>query len=88
MKPEALKRAAERILQDSACGSVFRIKGFLPDEKDKWLQLNATHNGIELQKAAAGQEVLIVIGEGLCGEKICPLLEAAAQDMAEGMDSI
>ena len=88
MKPEALKRAAEQILQDSACGSVFRIKGFLPDGKDKWLQLNATHNGIELQEVAAGQEVLIVIGEGLCEEKIRSLLEAAAQDTAGGTDSI
>ncbi len=63
------KSAVKQIFEDSACGDVFRIKGFL-QEKENWLELNATHHDITLKPIEAGQDVLIVIGEKLNEEKI------------------
>ena len=70
---EKLKEAAVKILLDPACGNVFRIKGFIR-KGSGWLQLNATHNGIELKPIGTGQEVLIVIGENLKAEVISGIL--------------
>ena len=60
----------EKILQDETCGMVFRIKGFLKKEDGSFLELNATKEGIRVQPIAQGQEVFIVIGEGLNKERI------------------
>ncbi len=60
----------EKILQDETCGTVFRIKGFLKKEDGSFLELNATKKGIRIQPIAQGQEVFIVIGEGLNKERI------------------
>lgn len=72
---EKLKEAAGKILSDPACGNVFRMKGFIR-KGSGWLQLNATHNGIELKPIGTGQEVLIVIGENLKAEVISDILGA------------
>lgn len=64
MTPEELQRAAREILEDASCGHVFRVKGFLA-AGDGFLELNATRQGIELKPVERGQEILIVIGEGL-----------------------
>ena len=71
---EQLQTAAARILQDER---VFRIKGFLKDEKGAWTELNAINGEITMRPIEVGQEVLIVIGEGLCEAKIRSYLESA-----------
>ena len=63
------KHAAKKIFADPACGGVLRVKGFLQDGKN-WLELNATQHEISLKPIAAGQDVLIIIGENLNEEKI------------------
>lgn len=70
MTEAELRRAAEEIMHDSACGNVFRIKGFLKTADHTWLQLNATHHEISLRPIETGQEVLIVIGSSLSEENI------------------
>ena len=61
---EQLQQAAARLFGDPACGQVLRVKGFAPT-RDGWLELNATAAGQTLAPIPQGQDVLIVIGEGL-----------------------
>lgn len=84
MTEKELREAAEKILSDPACGHVFRMKGFMrvddgesSEESDQtqengqhWIELNATKNEITIRPLHVGQEVLIVIGEGLQEDKI------------------
>lgn len=84
MTEKELQEAAKKILSDPACGHVFRMKGFMrvddgessekADQTQKngqhWIELNATKNEITIRPLHIGQEVLIVIGEGLQEEKI------------------
>ena len=60
---EELRDAAQKIMQDPACGSVFRIKGFTQEADGSWTELNATHHEITQCPIAEGQKVIIVIGE-------------------------
>ena len=48
---------------------VRRAKGFVQDENG-WVELNATADGLTANAIPKGQEVLIVIGEGLEKERI------------------
>lgn len=50
-------------------GHVLRAKGFVQDENG-WVELNATADGLTANAIPKGQEVLIVIGEGLEKERI------------------
>ncbi len=84
MTEKELRKAVEKILSDPACGNVFRMKGFMRvddgenSEESKhtqenghhWIELNATRNEITIRPLHVGQEVLIVIGEGLQENKI------------------
>jgi len=63
MTAEKMQKVAKEILEDSSCGAVFRIKGFIKAEDNSWIQLNATHNGVRMEPIQEGQEVIIVIGE-------------------------
>lgn len=65
-----LKQSCAEILKDSACGKVFRIKGFqkLPD--GQWISINVTHQRTDIQPVSNGQSVLIVIGENLNQEAL------------------
>ncbi|MER2025072.1 MAG: GTP-binding protein, partial [Eubacteriales bacterium] len=58
------------LFADSSLGNIFRIKGFLPLEDGSWIELNATHRAIEVKPIERGQEIFIVIGEGLDKNKI------------------
>ena len=60
----------EKIFADTECGKVFRIKGFLMDDDDKWMELNATHQEMRLEPIREGQKVVIVIGENLNEQRI------------------
>ena len=62
--PEQLSAAADRLFADPACGRVLRVKGFAP-AAGGWVELNATAAGKTLAPIPQGQDVLIVIGEGL-----------------------
>lgn len=66
---EELTKATHAIFNDSLCGKVFRIKGFIP-ENNQWIELNATKDQITTETIAKGQEIIIVIGEALNKEKI------------------
>ena len=46
------------------CGRVLRVKGFV-EEAGQWYELNATAEGLTVSALVRGQQVLIVIGEGL-----------------------
>ena len=84
MAEKELWEAAEKILSDPACGHVFRMKGFMrvddgeisekadqtQENGQHWIELNATKNEITIRPLHVGQEVLIVIGEGLQEDKI------------------
>lgn len=58
------------LFADSSLGNIFRIKGFMPLEDGSWIELNATHRAIEVKPIERGQEIFIVIGEGLDKNKI------------------
>ena len=64
---QQLQAAADHLFADAACGHVLRVKGFAPDPQGTtgWLELNATAAGKTLAPIPQGQDVLIVIGEGL-----------------------
>lgn len=62
---ESLEQQVNKIINDPKCGQVFRVKGFIQSQNDKWYQLNATRNEINIQPINQGQEIIIVIGESL-----------------------
>ena len=66
---EQLERNIPSLFTDPACGHVLRVKGFVRDAAG-WVELNATADGLTAAGIPNGQEVLIVIGEGLEKEKI------------------
>ena len=59
-----LEKAIPALFTDPACGRVLRVKGFV-EENGRWVELNATADGLTASPLAQGQQVLIVIGEGL-----------------------
>ena len=59
-----LEKAIPALFTDPACGRVLRVKGFV-EEAGQWFELNATANGLTAVPLPRGQQVLIVIGEGL-----------------------
>lgn len=61
---EFLKESCTKILNDPACGKVFRIKGFQKLSDGSWISQRYTSK-TEIQPIPNGQAILIVIGEGL-----------------------
>ena len=61
---DQLKTAAQTLLHSAQYGHILRIKGFVPDGGG-WVELNAARDTMTVQPIPNGQEVLIVIGEGL-----------------------
>ena len=66
---QQLEQNIPALFTDPAGGHVLRAKGFVQDENG-WVELNATADGLTAAGIPNGQEVLIVIGEGLEKEKI------------------
>ena len=66
---QQLEQNIPALFTDPACGHVLRAKGFVQDENG-WVKLNATADGLTANAIPKGQEVLIVIGEGLEKERI------------------
>ena len=71
-----LQEAAKKLFLDKSCGKIFRIKGFMKNEKEQWIELNATKKNLVISPIKMGQEVIIVIGEQLDEEAIRSCLEA------------
>ncbi|MDE6086900.1 MAG: GTPase (G3E family), partial [Oscillospiraceae bacterium] len=53
------------ILQDSACGKIYRIKGALPGNSSQWIKINAVREKIEISNVPNAQSVLIINGQDL-----------------------
>ena len=70
MSEQDLKTAAAKMFADEKCGDIFRIKGFLKENADEWMEFNGTRSKMTLQPIAKGQDVLIVIGERLNKEAV------------------
>lgn len=66
---QQLEQNIPALFTDLTCGHVLRAKGFVQDEIG-WVELNATADGLTANAIPKGQEVLIVIGEGLEKERI------------------
>lgn len=62
------RSAAERLLTDKSFGTIHRLKGFVSD--NGWHELNATVSELTVKSIANGQDIIIVIGEGLEKAKI------------------
>ena len=73
---KTLQNVVSQIFTDAACGNVFRVKGFLQDGQNAWLEINATKDAISFSPIAAGQDVVIVIGEHLDEEKLHSYMNA------------
>jgi hypothetical protein len=58
------------MMNDPECGNIFRIKGFMKQDNEEWIEINATSRGITVRPIAQGQEILIVIGESLNEDKV------------------
>ena len=72
LSENSLKKAIEALLSAPECGTVFRIKGYLPLSGGEWLQFNATPRQSVFQNTSLGQEILIVIGQDLQEAAIRP----------------
>lgn len=59
-----LEKNIPSLFTDPACGNVLRVKGFV-EEDGQWYELNAAAAGLTAAPIPQGQQVLIVIGEGL-----------------------
>ena len=59
-----LEKNIPSLFTDPACGNVLRVKGFVEDD-GQWYELNAAAAGLTAAPIPQGQQVLIVIGEGL-----------------------
>lgn len=60
----------DSIMNDDACGRIFRLKGSLPSDKGGWLKINATKEKTEISPVKEGQAVLIAIGDDMDRERI------------------
>lgn len=67
---QELRTRVEHLMSASDCGNIIRVKGFMRAEDGTWLELNATHQAVAISPIEKGQEIMIVIGEGLAEEKI------------------
>ena len=62
---ERIPEILQAMLNDPNCGTIYRIKGALPLQQNRWLSINLTQKKAELQTVSNGQSVLIVIGDQL-----------------------
>lgn len=62
------------IMNDPSLGNVFRVKGFSSLEEG-WNEINVDKSSANVKAIDEGQDVLIVIGEGLAEDKIKEILK-------------
>ncbi len=63
------KKLISDVFDGEAAGRVYRVKGFVFDE-GKWYEINATKKDTDIRPVTHGQDVLIMIGEGVRDFKI------------------
>lgn len=73
---QELHSRVKSLMSAPDCGNIVRVKGFMSTEDGSWIELNATHQSITIRPIEKGQNILIVIGEGLVEERINYLLFA------------
>ena len=78
-----MEKKATMLFQDRSLGEILRIKGF-HFENGQWYELNASRSAITVKPCRAGQEVWIVIGEGLDQDKIQALINTPAPGNRDG----
>ncbi len=81
---DTLTAKVREALTDSSCGNVERVKGFVRNGEG-WLELNATRENFSLEPIAAGQEIIIVIGESLIKERLEELFSAEKEPVDHGI---
>lgn len=69
MDLKKINEAIEKLFSDSYVGRVIRVKGFA-NENDNWYEINATKKELLVNPISKGQDVIIVIGEGLDRKEI------------------
>lgn len=69
-----VKSRIESLFNNSECGDIFRIKGFV-FENDTWYEINATKRDCDIKQINNGQDVIIVIGEHLSKNMIEAILK-------------
>jgi G3E family GTPase len=74
LKKDYLLEISKKLFMDKAYGNVIRIKGFFM-EADSWYLMNLTKDSFDVSPIAAGQDVIIVIGENLLEDKIKEVIE-------------
>ena len=70
MSEEEIRSAVKDLFADPACGTIYRIKGFVHMDNGCWCRINAVRDKIEIEKTTNGQEAVIVIGEDLHKEAV------------------
>ena len=68
-KDELINRI-NKIFADDSVGNVIRIKGFIPTENNKWIEVNATKKQLKVVESNVGQKIILVIGEYMNMEHI------------------
>lgn len=69
---QELKQSINNLFNDSECGNIFRVKGFVYE--NGWHEINATKSELKIDEIKDGQRVIIVIGENLKEEKISKII--------------
>ncbi len=64
MNTDDIAKTIKGIFNDSECGKIYRIKGFVKKE-DKWLEINSTQSKFTVRETSCGQEVFIIIGDNV-----------------------
>ncbi|MCR5625573.1 MAG: GTPase (G3E family) [Lachnospiraceae bacterium] len=70
VKVKDVKDNIDRAFRDDNNGKIHRIKGYLKNAYDMWIEINAVRDNINLKPVETGQELFIVIGESLNKENI------------------
>ncbi len=73
LSKEQMEEAALKLLHDSSCGQVYRVKGFVPDGEE-WIEINANRDTITTERLKSGQNVVILVGEYMNEARIREIL--------------
>ena len=60
-----LEDTIKGLFADEKTGNIIRLKGFIKNSDEEWLEVNATRDSVTICPISTGQELFIVIGEGL-----------------------
>ncbi|MCR5214307.1 MAG: GTPase (G3E family) [Eubacterium sp.] len=75
VKLDGIEDRISNLFEDKTCGNVIRLKGFIEDERGQWMEINATRRNKSISPISIGQDLFIVIGEGLNKDNIQKILE-------------